>query len=64
MGRKQILDLEVILVKRTDKAVLVTSYEGAEPVWLPLSQIEIDDDAFGVTEIVIPAWLAQEKELI
>ena len=65
MGKAKLLDIEVLLVMRTEKAVLVQrDEEDKDPVWLPLSQIEIDDDALGVAEIVIPEWLAMANGLI
>ncbi len=65
LGKAKLLDIEVLLVMRTEKAVLVQrDEEDKDPVWLPLSQIEIDDDALGVAEIVIPEWLAMANGLI
>ena len=65
--KSTVIDLSVMLHHRTDKAVLVSDDgDKASAVWVPLSQVEIDDDAMpGETvEIVIPEWLAQERGLI
>lgn len=40
--RSDLHDIEVIFHHKTDKAVLVAQYEGADPVWVPLSQCEIE----------------------
>ena len=35
-------DMEVIYQHRTEKAVCVRQYEGADDVWIPLSACEIE----------------------
>lgn len=64
MTRSNIIDISVIIVHRTDKAVLVKDAEDTEPVWLPLSQVEVEGDPGQVGEITLPDWLAQDKGLI
>lgn len=59
-----LIDLSVILVHRTDKAVLVKETEDSEPIWLPLSQVEIDGEPGDIGEVTLPEWLAVEKGLI
>lgn len=46
------------IVRETDAAILFD--DGTQKVWLPLSQIEINDDG----TVSMPEWLAMEKELI
>jgi hypothetical protein len=64
MNRRTLIDLSVIIVRRTEKAVLVKDAEGAKPVWLPLAQVEVEGEVGAVGEITLPEWLAQEKGLI
>lgn len=59
----RILGLELIVVRFSDRAVLVKEHELAAPVWLPLSQVEVDPRATGVTLVDMPDWLAVEKGL-
>lgn len=54
----------VIIRRETDKAFLVQ--DGTKEIWIPKSQIELDQDG-GVGDTVVvtmPEWLAIEKELI
>ncbi len=59
----RLVDLELIIVRFTDNAVLVQSDEDSEEIWLPLSQIEIQDEG-GICEITMPELLALEKGLV
>jgi hypothetical protein len=61
-GRSDLIDIAIIVLHETDKAVLVDA-GGADPVWLPKSQVEIAADTTGTTA-TMPEWLAREKELI
>lgn len=59
-------------ITQTAHAICVVESESGEEVWLPKSQIEVDYDedidgqlAEGeLLDVVIPKWLAEEKELI
>ena len=63
--KSNIVDIDVEVTARTDKAVLVHTGIKEQAVWLPLSQIEITPTGFGGIETVtLPEWLAQEKGLI
>jgi hypothetical protein len=64
MTRRTIIDISVIIVHRTEKAVLIKDAENAKPVWLPLSQVEIEGGSGEIGELTLPEWLAQEKGLI
>lgn len=65
MSRSHLVDVEMIIVHETDRAVLVKRHEHSEPIWLPKSQIEIDDiETPGPCWIAMPTWLAEEKGLV
>jgi hypothetical protein len=64
---EETVEVCVTFVRLTDRAVLVN--DCAKGAWLPLSQIECDEDlsAFAegdVLEMSLPEWLAREKGLI
>lgn len=62
--KSDIIDLTVVLVHETDKAVLV-DHGGKEKVWLPKSMIEIEKNSDGKTHTVsLPESFAQEKGMI
>lgn len=68
MPARQIVDLSLHVHMRTDKAVLVSD-DGirSHAVWLPLSQVEIendDEELSGVYTIAVPRWLAIDKNLV
>ncbi|WP_022727254.1 hypothetical protein [Fodinicurvata sediminis] len=64
-GRSDLVDLTAQLHHQTEKAVLVSSDGDREnAVWLPLSQIEVEDGKDGLVDITCPEWLAHEKGLI
>ena len=65
--RSDVIDIDVHVHARTEKAVLVSDdgdKEGA--VWLPLSQVEIEPHATAqrVYVLTLPEWFASEKGLI
>jgi len=63
--KSNIIDIDVELTHRTEKAVLVHTGDKENAVWLPLSQIEIQHSEFGGIETVtLPERLALEKGLI
>jgi hypothetical protein len=66
---KQLVDIEVFITGRTDLAVKVhkdeDDYEQDRGVWLPLSQIEIEEKPTSkIAVVTLPVWLAEKKELI
>lgn len=64
MSRSNVIDIDVEVTARTDRAVLVHTGNKEEAVWLPLSQIEISPTGVGGIETVtVPEWLADEKGL-
>lgn len=63
-GRSDLIDLSVVLVHETDRAVLV-DHGGEGSVWVPKSLCEIERDASGKTwTLTLPERVAQEKGLI
>lgn len=64
MAKRTLLDLSVIIVHRTERAVLVKDAEDAEPKWLPLSQVEVEGAPGAVGTVTLPEWLAVEKGLV
>lgn len=56
----KIITLKLIPLIDRDKAVMVENLNG-DKVWLPKSQIEIDEQD---KEIQLPEWLAIDKELV
>lgn len=63
--KSDIIDIDVAVEARTEKAVLVHDGDKNNAVWLPLSQIEISPTGIGGIETVsLPEWLALEKGLI
>jgi hypothetical protein len=62
--KSDIVDIVVILKHTTERAVLV-DHGGKEPVWLPLSQVELAPNSDGKTHTVsLPQWLAEDKEMV
>ncbi len=62
--KSDLIDVEMI-VHVTTKAAVLASDDGEKDnaVWLPLSQIEIEQNGKTAT-ITMPTWLATEKGLI
>lgn len=62
--RSDLIDISVVLVHQTEKAVLV-DHGGEANVWLPRSAIEIEKDGNGKTwTVTLRESLAIEKGLI
>jgi len=51
------------IITDTDKAICVYDYGQDKDIWLPLSQIEIEEIGNGII-VRMPTWLAEEKGLI
>ena len=64
-GKSDLIDLGVELHHRTDRAVLVSDDgDRDKAVWLPLSQIEIEQMEGATYTVTLPEWLAKDKGLI
>ena len=67
MTRSDVVDIEVHVHHRTEKAILVSQNgDKDEAVWVPLSQVEIEKHqtlqrAYILT---IPEWLAADKGML
>lgn len=65
MGKSNLVDLDMQILRETEKAVLATLDVPDNAVWLPKSQIEIQDTIIeGIVSIAIPEWLAEDKGLV
>lgn len=67
MSKSNLEDVEVFVHAMTERAVLVSTDEDEDnAVWLPKSQIEVDEDAIAgkTTTITAPEWLLQDRGLI
>lgn len=63
--KSDVIDIDGAVEARTEKAVLFHTGNKEEAVWLPLSQIEIEDTGFkGIFTVTLPEWLALDKGLI
>lgn len=62
--RSDLVDLLLIKVHETDKAVLFKESEDEDGVWLPKSSIEVQHKRGNIYEVTLPEYLAQEKGLI
>lgn len=54
MDSEEIVEMEVTIVTKTDKAVLVHRGDKGLQAWLPLSKIELDGN-----RLRAPKWLAR-----
>ena len=65
MTKSNVVDLDVQLLRETEKAILVTLDVPDNGVWLPKSQVEIHPELIeGILPITVPEWLAQKNGLI
>lgn len=63
--KSDLVDLEVTLHARTEKAVKVsTDGNSAKAVWVPNAYLEIERKYGDLWRITLPEWLAFEKGLI
>jgi len=65
--KSDIIDLRLVLVAQTEKAILVNENEdnSGKSIWLPKSKVEFDDVTIGtITTVTLPEWLALDKGLI
>lgn len=63
--KSDVIDIDGAIEAKTEKAVLFHTGNKEEAVWLPLSQIEVDETGIsGIVTITLPEWLALEKGLI
>ena len=65
MGNRRDVEIEVVVKRSTDRAILV-NFGVKEEVWIPKSQINdyTGDEVEEATSIFIPEWLAIEKGMV
>lgn len=59
--KSNLVDIACMIRHETERAWLI-DHGGKDPVWIPKSQAEIDEDHG--TILTLPEWLAKEKGLI
>lgn len=66
MPKRQLVDFTLKLHAETSLALKVSKDDdAANAVWIPISQIEINERSPGQTlEVTMPEWLAIEKGLV
>lgn len=59
-------DLNVTVIRTTPAAALVTAAfrDTGEPVWVPLSQVELSINDDGTYQLTGPSWLMRSKGLL
>lgn len=63
--KSDLIDLDVQVLHQTDKAAMVTLDVPDNGVWLPKSQIELNETGIaGIMTVTLPEWLALDKGLI
>jgi hypothetical protein len=64
MTNSDLIDIQMYRHAQTEKAILVSD-DGEEEsaVWLPLSQVEIEEKGGNELVITMPEWLAINKEI-
>jgi hypothetical protein len=64
--KSDLVDIACCMHALTDKAILVSDDgEKEHAVWLPRSQIEVENDGHeNFVTVTMPTWLAQDKGLI
>lgn len=56
---REMVEIDVEIVARTERAVLAHTGNKEEAAWLPLAQIEVSSSGFeGIHTITLPEWLA------
>jgi len=58
------VELDLQKTAESEKAILVS--DGLQSCWIPKSQLEDDPELLenGLFRIIIPQWLAEDKELV
>lgn len=63
--RSNVIDLDVQVLRETEKAALVTQDGPENAVWLPKSEIELSETGIaGIMTVTLPEWLALDKGMI
>ena len=65
MSKSDLVDIDVAVEHRTEKAALVHTGNKENAVWVPLSQVEIEETGIGgIFTLTLPEWLAIDKGLV
>jgi len=57
--------IDITVARRHETTGAIQVHDGDKLVWLPKSQIEVEETGDGKTVIVtLPQWLAEEKGLV
>ena len=64
-----VYDMQVVYHHHTDAAVKVALDFTTKGIWLPLSEVQVDEDlddqfAGNLINITAPQWLLEKKELV
>jgi len=63
--KSDLIDLSMQIHAETERAILVSDTgDRDDAVWLPLSQIEVNERRGSVLEVTCPTWLVKDKGLI
>jgi len=62
MARQELIDINCKKLAETAKAIRVD--DGTKQAWLPLSQIEVENESNGTITVTMPLWLAKEKGFV
>lgn len=62
------IEIDGAIERRTQKAILFHTGNKEEAVWLPLSQVTVDDTSKGgfggIHTVTMPTWLAEKEGLV
>ena len=65
MKHHDLVEITVIKIRQTDRAVLVHTGDVNDAVWIPLSQCElVSTDGGKFYTLSAPQWVLEEKELV
>ena len=62
---REMVEIDVEIVARTERAVLAHTGNKEEAAWLPLSQIKLRPSGIGgIYTLTVPEWVAIDKGLV
>ena len=63
--KSDLCEINVKVRRSSERAALVaTAFRDCEPVWVPLSLVDLSPNGDGTHMLVIPEWLAIDKGLV
>ncbi len=64
-GNSDLVDITMQVHARTAKAIRVSDDgDEAKAIWLPLSQVEVEEKRDGMIIVTMPEWLAIQRGLV